>query len=312
MLFWSGGMCNFFVSLILLFNTLQIKQNICRVEKIEYITSNSVNNNVCLNLEVQSTYRDIFELKVYFYDKEKELINNKWYSSALVIQGRKDTQAKVPIDVADVTYLNIIVYSGNLEKEIENIMLPLYRKSSSMCDLTRDKLCVSSIPSVIKYENKEIKEFYSNVTVVNDSLSFFSFTNRLPLDKIHLISNSHIDEKEGWAILRLKSGRHELFSEEDTIPLKMASNNNVFYFELAENYYVNIKDGRTSISYIEDSYYINEIVFPYIDEQYNFELEIHNLLADFETILVSFDVKTRGDLVGDCKVSKYCVRRSYL
>ena len=113
MLFWSGGMCNFLLSFILLFNTLSMNQNVCKVEKIECITSNNSSNNIYLTLEIQSTFRDIFELNIYFYNSNKKLLNDKYYSSALAIQGKKSTEAKVPVEINDMMYLNIVVYSGN-------------------------------------------------------------------------------------------------------------------------------------------------------------------------------------------------------
>lgn len=308
MLFWSGGMCSFLMSLILLFNTVQIQENICEIKKIEYIANNSMSKNIFLNIVVESTFRDVFQLSIYFYDRNKELLNNKCYSSSLVVQGKKNTQAKIPVEIKDTMYLNIIVYSGNLEKEIENIMFPIYPKKHQTCDLGVEKICRDTFPTIINYENKEINEVYNYITLTNHSLYFFCFDNLLPLSKIHLISNSGIDEINGSAIMRVKSEiNNELF-----VPLKIIQNNNLFHFKLAEKYYVNLKEGKTSKNYMKDSYYISEIVFPYIDQEYQFELEITDLFEGFETIVIPFNVVTKGQLLGKCGEAKYCVRRSYL
>lgn len=305
-------MCNFLLCIVLMFNTLNVKVNISGVEKIEYYSSDTTDNSFYLNVYLNSTFKDVVELTVYFYNSNKKLDSNKYYSSALNIDGRKRTQAKIPYKFKEKIYLNIVIYSGNLEKEIENIMFPIYPRNDLICDLSEKRICESSHPVFVEYKNKKIIENNGYVSLINDKLNFSNFNNLIPINKIHIISNSLINKKEGYAVLKLKNNEKVFCNEEFFIPLETVKENDVIYLEFLDKYYVDMKNGITSKNYINNSFYVNQIILPYIDYKYEFSVEILGEFSGFEKVLVEFTVETKHKLVGECNESKYCIRRSYL
>ena len=59
------------------------------------------------------------------------LANNRYFSSALSIKGRKETIAKIPIKVEEKMFFKIILYSSNFKGNIVEIMFPVYPKEIS-------------------------------------------------------------------------------------------------------------------------------------------------------------------------------------
>jgi len=71
-------------------------------------------------------------------------------------------------------------------------------------------------------------------------------------------------------------------------------------------------NGYTYEKYQEDCVYLNDIVFPYINSEYDLKLEIVDAFGMFKKVIVDFKVITRGSYYGECAYSKYCLRRKYL
>ena len=63
---------------------------------------------------------------------------------------------------------------------------------------------------------------------------------------------------------------------------------------------------------MNESFYINEILLPYETEMYEFVVDLEGVMTNFKNIRLSFNVITRGNLIGKCDQSKYCIRRNYL
>ena len=80
---------------------------VTKVDKIEYCSSYYQKEFITLNIVINAIKRDIVELKISFYDKDKRKLNQSYYSSALTINGNKNTEAKIPVKVNEKMYLNI-------------------------------------------------------------------------------------------------------------------------------------------------------------------------------------------------------------
>ena len=94
-----------FVAFLLLFNNINyIENDITKVDKIEYSAKNYSKDFIIINVYISASQRDVVELKISFYDKDKRRINESYYSSALTIQGSKNTEAKIPVQVNDKMY----------------------------------------------------------------------------------------------------------------------------------------------------------------------------------------------------------------
>lgn len=311
--FWSGGMLSFVMALFLAITPINIKNDFCKIEKIEYNANSYNNKNLTLNIKLATSKRDVVQLDVYFYNKHKELVTNKYYSSSLVIDGRKETKATIPLPQGDKLFLNIIFYSGNLEQEIENIMFPIYPREFLLCDLNVEKICKSNNPAVVIYEDKKITEVIEKVSIINNKLEFDSFNNLVPIDQIKLISNLCINQKYSNLQIREKINDLNIYYEEGyRFLIKNKCREGIINFAFAERYYVDFFKGKTSQSYINDSFYINEVLLPYGNGSYSFCIEMEGVFINFSNVKVNFDVHTKGNLIGKCSQSKYCLRRNYL
>lgn len=273
--------------------------NISEVKKIEY-TSIDYNNNVLnLKLDISVSKRDIITLNIYFYkDKAKQ---EKYYNSSLTLEKSSETVAKIPIEICEKMEMNIIVISNNMGEEIANAFLPLYPYQQEMCVLEMNKVCTSKYPSVVSYKNNEISKEYETISLVNDSLFFYSFNNLLPLDKISLITNLSISN-EGYGVMRI---------EEYQVPIKV-NGYNIKQLGLENKYYLNVKEGITYDKYVCDTIYDSNIILPYIDKEYSVNIELYDCFLSFNTVSISFVVATRNSFLGDCSSSVYCFRRVYL
>lgn len=313
MSFWGGGMLNVLLSFAMLFGTVNTSEEISKIEKVEYNAKTYDNQKIDLNIYVKTNKRDILQIIVYFYNKNNELIADKYYSSSLVVDGKKETRATIPILSKKELFLNIIFYSGNLDREIENIMFPIYSREFLSCDLNKDKICESNNPVIVVYENKNILEIKEKISLVNSGLDFNSFNNLVPINKIKLISNVEALYDYGFLKLEKNVNDFDVYYDGGYIfNLKINSINGIMGFNISDNYYVNFFEGKTSQNYINDALYINEILLPYNNTSYSFIVELNDVFTNFSSVKVRFVVNTKGNLIGKCDSSKYCLRRNYL
>lgn len=306
-------MFNIFISLSLILNMININVDYCNIEKIEYYSNQYENNFITLNIGVKTNKRDVVQLDVYFYNKDNELLTNKYYSTSLVIDGKKETRAKIPLVVEGNINLNMVFYSGNLETEIENVMFPIYPREFLSCNLNESLICESNSPVYVLYENKNIKEVKEKIDILNEDLNFNSFNNLVPVNKVKLISTyqclNHI------AVLKLNEkidGYDIYYDSEYSFPLKISCYNGILSFEVGEMYYVDFVNGKVSENYNYGSKYTNEILLPYENKNYLFRIEMENCFYNFDFVVFEFYVQTKGNLIGKCNESKYCLRRNYL
>lgn len=306
-------MRNILLSLILLFNGVNVENEVSEVEKIQYLTSDYDEGRAKLDIKIRSKIKDCIQLNIFFYDKEKQLLNNKYYSSSLVIDGIKNTSAKIPIDMDDKIYLNIVLYSGVMEKEILNIMFPLYPKESGSCNLSVQKTCISKWPNLIVYEYKHIEEKYESVALVNEKLDFNVFDNAVPINRIRLKNSINLKEGSAFLILKEKVKQFDIdYNGRYVFPLDVKKEKGLFTFDFVENYYVDELNGKTSQNYLKNGVLKKKILLPYIDEEYTFIIEIKDAFISFDSVTLNFKVSTYGKLIGECSKAKYCFRRSYL
>jgi len=297
-----------FLVVTLLMNLINVSNEfVTIVEKIEYTADNYNNNILKLKIVLNSSSRDIVKLKIFFYDKNGELINDNYYSSALEIEGIKETYAKVPVVIEDKMFLNIVLTSDNHKKEIENIMFPIYPKDNMECDLNASRICKSKHPSVVVYNNKVIDENYEMISLVNTNLNIDVFNNLIPLNKMKIITNSILID--GYSSLSVDE---DIGLESISLPLNIMMTNNIINFELANKYYLDVMEGKVYDNYKEKTIYDNQIILPYENKIYKITIELYDCFKIFNYVKIDFNVTTKDRLIGDCNLSKYCIRRNYL
>lgn len=274
-------------------------RTISKVNNIGYTAKDYKNNILNLNIDIAINRRDIITLDIYFYkDKVKQ---DKYYTSSLTLEESSETTAKIPIEISEKMEMNVTVTSNNLGKEIANVFLPLYPYEEEICILKKDSVCSSKYPSEVSYKNNKINEEYETVSLVNNNLSFYSFNNLLPLDKISLVTNSNFNY-EGYGLMNI---------ENYNIPIRV-SGKNIKKLELENKYYLDIKTGMTYDNYVSNTIYDNKIVFPYINKEYRINIELYDSFIVFNKVSFCFIVITDNSFIGDCSGSVYCFRRVYL
>jgi len=300
------------LSLLLVVGNLNIASNKeTKLEEIKFINLNK--ESVELKITIDAPIRDIIELKITFYDKDKNKINGEGFSKAISIIGKKQTTAKIPFNPNEKIYFNTILFSSNLNKEIENIYFPIYPSEALSCSISKNKLCESNYPSVVTYSNGKIKEEYEKIGLVNNNLTLEIFNNFIPIERISVISN--LTTNDGYATLYLKEKIKELdiyYNEVYIFPLKIKEKNNVINFEFASFYYLNVIEGKTYENYQINTKIDKKVLLPYINEKYSFYIEIKDEFISFSSLLIEFEVVTNNKLFGKCSNSKYCIRRNYL
>lgn len=297
-------------SLAFNFYDISIKDDI----HVNYIEYNGDYNNafVNLNISLYSSFNDIVELKVYFFDKDGIDKKDNFYLSSLRVQGNKKTFARIPFVLKEDIVLNLVFYSDNLKSEFENIMFPIYVKNSTECNLSYDFVCKSDRPSTIIYENNNLVEIYDELVLINDNLQYKTVNNTIPLNRIKIGTKSL--NKDGFANLYIIDKINEVkldYTDKYTIPLNIEVKNNVVSFSVSNKYYLDLLNGITYENYHYDTIHTNQVVFPYRNERYKMIIELINCYYFFEKVVVNFEVITEGNLLGNCVSSKYCLRRIY-
>ena len=305
-------MLNVILSFALLFNNIYFNKQSTEVEKIEYFTNNNDSKSITIDISLKSICRDVVQLTIFFYDENKNVMNNKYFSSSLFIEGKTKTKARIPMEVKTKLYFNIILYSSNLDEEIENIMFPIYPKQKVNCDLNLSKTCKSDSHSLIFYSKKKIYEEYEFVSLLNDSLDFKRFDNIVPLSSIRLMSNLIEGEAQTTLILdeKIESLNIDYYGGY-LVPIRMIVDKGIITFNFSEKYYIDFIKGETSQNYIRNGRLMNEILLPYKNYKYEFEIDIKENFVSFGTVKITFSVITSGKLIGNCENSKYCIRRGY-
>ena len=193
----------------------------------------------------------------------------------------------------------------------EEVDFPLYTMEKKVCDLSM-YYCESSFPIITRYYKGKIYEYKEKIAVVNKELNYFSFNNKVPLERI-LVSSNWV-KMDGYAnlIIEEKIAEFNVFYNGGYIfPLLPKLKNGLVSFEFENKYYVDLLEGKVSEEYQYDGYYTNQIIFPYKDAYYDVRVELINEKSCFEKIVLNFRINTRGNLLGCSDTSKYCLRRSY-
>lgn len=269
-------------------------------------------NIVSLEIEVYSKIRDLIEMKVTFYNEEKLKISDDVFSSALSVEGKKTTIARIPFNEEEKMFFRLSFYSQNKKENIEDIYFPVYKAQSFVCDLSNENYCKGKIPKFVVYKNGMMEEKYEEIFLLNRKLKYTSFNNYLPLDKIKISSTFSVDGLSAYLILKERVEEINLYyKEEYKVPLSLIFNNSIISFQLSNNYYVNVIEGSTHEDYKEGTIFSNNILFPYKSKCYDMNIEIEDSVS-FEKIIIPFNFETKGNLFGKCNESKYCVRRKYI
>lgn len=280
-----------------------------KIEKIEY--NNYSNDLIKLQITILANKKDLIEMQICFYDAKKNKLKDTCYSSAIEVEKRKNTTAKIEKNIKENMYLHIVFISTNEGKKIEEVMFPIYINEKETCYISKKFYCKSKSPSKVIYENGEINKIYDELSLINKQNNYYSYDNLMPLQRIKI--NSKHEVLEGSANLYIyKEIRdfHIYYDMKYIFPLKIKYDD-ILSFEFENEYYLDLLKGITYEDYNLNLIKMNQIVFPYKDQEYDIKIEIIDCFNIFKTIEVDFKVLTKGKLFGNCNESKYCLRRIY-
>lgn len=301
-------MLKLILSISLLFSVYE-KESF-RVDKISYSASDNTGSMFYLNIDLYSSIKDVVELKIYFYDINKNVLNNIYYSSSLEVDKSKSTIAKVPYKIEEDIYLRIFIFNENGKNEFLNLFFPVFPKKDNVCYLSK-RYCENR--DVVIYREGIVETEKSKVFLVNESSNFYSFDNRLKIERIRI--SASLFKEEGYAYLSIKDkieGINLYYNNGYEIPLSVKNDKGIVYSKLENMYYLDFLNGATFENYRKDTIYMNDIVFPYFDNSYEMKLVFVDCFAGFSRVEVSFNLIVEGELIGECFSSKYCLRRDYL
>lgn len=303
-------MLKLMLSISLLFYSYSIDD--FKVNSITYSVNESANTSFLLSIELYSRVKDVIELKIYFYDINKNMISNKYYSSVLEIEKSKNTIAKIPYKIEQNMFLRIQFYNDNTLNHVFDLFFPVYPSEVNVCDLNKNNYCQSNSPVLVTYNNGKIEEKMSKIFLVNEMLEFYSFDNRLNIERIKMSSNLFTDR--GYAYLFLNERIEEFFVYYNNgyyFPLILNDNHGLIVPSLEGEYYLDLIEGKTYDYYEIDSLHTNDILFPYVDNTYYITLKVIDGFIGFNEVTLNFSLNVLGKLIGYCVDSKYCLRRDY-
>ena len=308
--FWSGGMHKIVLCISLLFNTINLKHSDRSVvESIVHKTSEE--NVIELEITIISQVEDTIEMSIYFYDEKKEEKYEEYFSSSLIIKGRKVTTARIPFEKETKNFLNIIFLSNNLNENILDVSFPVYKLEQRKCMLSKERYCEASIPSIVEYKNNNVKEMYDKFFLIDENTKYYSLNNYIILEKIKISASSNSSIIDASLHLKDKiEGLNVYQDKEYAFPLVVNYDSGLLRFDFLNNYYVDLLQGSTHEDYIENAIFTNKVLLPYDDKTYDMYIEVETD-GVFNKIIIEFEIETKGKLYGTCKESKYCLRRNY-
>ena len=117
---------------------------------------------------------------------------------------------------------------------------------------------------------------------------------------------SNCDLKDSTAYLYLYNKIDEynlLYDDKYSFLLGINDDNKL---EFVDHYFVNLLEFEFFESHSKDTIKVNSLYFPYSSEYIEYDLSI--VIESFISVKVEFSVFTKGDLLGECETSKYCLR----
>lgn len=283
------------------------------VEKIEYNVSSYSKEGIELDVSLNINKRMVLTMKVYFYDENKNILNNKYYASSVVLEKHSETKAKIPIQFNGKIYLNIMFENGENNEEIDNLFFPIYEKLAGVCDFGEEKMCDSKYPVKVVYQKGFVNEFFEKIFLVEDNLHMRSYDNRLPIEKLAIKTSVH--KEDGYAALYIYEKYDYInvyYDGKYEFPLEIYSENGIINFKIANKYYLNYIDGKISEEYFANSVFDNNLVFPFNEDIYYMDIVLVDAFYVFDIVKLPFVFEIKGNLIGRCNDAKYCIKRGYL
>lgn len=286
----------------IIINLLSINNRASTVDKVEWQLKENAGAYAYLNITINCPKRDIITLKIKSNDKE--------YESSLIIEGKKETKAKILLNEDKEHILSINVFSQNKNDQIGDFDFPIYFINNQKCYLNKSKSCYSKYPSKVIYQNGKIKEYNEVISLNVFDLNLNSFNNLIPIKRLSFYTKN-IEMGDAYLYLKKQYENIQInYNNQYEFPLDIIKKDNLMTFEFSTNYYIDDMNGITYEDYKINTRIDNNILMPYVDETYEFQLIVYDLGA-FESVSLDFSVNTKGSLIGK-ENSKYRIKRNYL
>jgi hypothetical protein len=267
------------------------------VDKIEYNEDENQDDFIYLNIDLFSLYYDLVEMKIFFYNEDKSSEYDTFYSSSLFVENNVKTRAKIKIPEKKNMFLKIVLFSDRLNKEFYDLLLPIYFNNETNCNLNLMYECKSMYPTKVVYYEGNIVEKYNKIELVNRKKYYFAADNLLPIKDIKIVSETELNADGVYFIIN-----------DFVVPVDYFYIDNIIHFRFGNIYCIDYLSGTTYANYKEGCVFSNNIILPYKNMSYDVDFVIDNY-SSFKKIVFSFKVETKGDLLGKCKISKFCITR---
>lgn len=267
------------------------------INSIEYYQQKSDIKEIIFDFKSDYLSTHTIEVTMEFYNIDNQFI--KGYKNELKFLGKKKAIANINYNYYKNSYVLInINYNGKYL--INNAKINIYVQEDCFINID-NRECKRIYKSYYKngVMGEEILKF-----IVNESDFYkYLYDNKLKLKDINFYSNYTFDKANIYLYLNDKIDGYDLIYNNGYRFLLFMDENNKF--ELIDNYFLNLIDFSFLENYKEGSYKVKEIYFPFIQDYKEYDLSL--VIEDFISIKIDFIVFTKGNLLGDCSTSKYCL-----
>ena len=280
---------------------IAFNSNYVGVDSIQYYQNNSEQKQFIFSFN--SDYLSVHEVKVSIDLYDENDICKRSYHNSIEIIGKKNANANFYSDLT-VSYALINATFGDYVL-LEDARINFYSQNDCYID-NKNNVCDPIYLS--EFSDNVTKDHYLNFIVKSDVFNRYLSTNIMNVNSIYF--NSEYDFSD--SLIYFKVNNHiegyEVFYDNGYFIELDVDGSGIKYFVLKENYYVDLSEFYFSQEYKNNSVVINNIVFPYSEEQQVYHCQI--IINTFINIYIDFDVITCGDLLGECSTSKFCLIRS--
>lgn len=288
--------------LLIAFSLLFSSANVSYAE-IEYVECyNNINKKIEIVFGFNCDYLESHPMHVSLdiYDSNNQIIAT--YNNVIKVIGRREAKASIDYLYRDGLKVDVTI-TYNEEKLVDHIRLELIRNEVCYLDAA-NKNC--SMPYKSRYENDVIINYKSDFKILYLPFDSFLSDNYLNIEDIIVYSNCDVKDAEVYLYIKDEiEGYNMLYDNGYRFLLGVEKENNKYSFYLLEKHYLTLPKFNFSDEYSEEAIVTNNIYFPYLKEQKEYECLL--VIKGKIDVEITFFVFTSDMLYGDCSDSKYCM-----
>ena len=275
----------------------------CDVSSIECYQNNQ--EEKMITFDFVSDYSNVYDFYVYIELYKHDDEQDRRYVNNIKVMGKKRASTRLNIS-ENIKYL-LIKIMCNERVVVNNAKFNLYRQDD--CLLSKDIRSCNAV-YLTKFEKDKVNDVYIDLSLSGPLFDKYLNSNSLNLNDLTLYSKYSFSSNNIYLISEKKIDGYEIFfNEKYVFPLTVKEETNDYYsFKLLNNYYVDLKNFNFGEQFQTDKIETDKLILPFYDEYREYQFEI--IINSFININISFKVYTNGNLFGECKSSKFCLKRT--